>query len=158
MVRSNPSFEDRKKRVEEIKSRSKCLKCGQTGHWSGDPQCVRKEAVCSKRQVKEVSQASKTPSRTQSQEPSLATTLEYSSDRMTTLIASTSTAVPQTPAPKRIWHIAGNAPQSRGRPGTWHEILFLPEGIAHSEYDSTKDSASRKCCIGFQAMWFGDGR
>ena len=42
---------------------------------------VRKEAVCSKRQVKEVSQASKTPSRTRSQEPSLATTLEYSSDR-----------------------------------------------------------------------------
>ena len=41
MVRSGLSVEDRKKRLQEIKSRSKCLRCGQTGHWSGDPQCPK---------------------------------------------------------------------------------------------------------------------
>ena len=41
VVRSGLSVEDRKKRLQEIKSRSKCLRCGQTGHWSGDPQCPK---------------------------------------------------------------------------------------------------------------------
>ena len=31
VVRSGLSVEDRKKRLQEIKSRSKCLRCGQTG-------------------------------------------------------------------------------------------------------------------------------
>ena len=41
MVRSQLSIEDRKKRLQEIKSKSKCLKCGQIGHWSGDPVCPK---------------------------------------------------------------------------------------------------------------------
>ena len=41
VVRSGLSVEDRKKRLQEIKSRSKRLRCGQTGHWSGDPQCPK---------------------------------------------------------------------------------------------------------------------
>ena len=41
VVKSNLSIGDRKKRLQEIKSKSKCLKCGQVGHWSGDPQCPK---------------------------------------------------------------------------------------------------------------------
>ena len=41
MVKSNLSTEDRKKRLQEIKAKSKCLNCGQVGHWSGDPQCPK---------------------------------------------------------------------------------------------------------------------
>jgi len=41
VVKSQLSIEDRKKRLQEIKSKSKCLKCGQIGHWSGDPICPK---------------------------------------------------------------------------------------------------------------------
>ena len=35
------SVEERKEKLKQLKSRSRCLRCGQTGHWSGDPQCPK---------------------------------------------------------------------------------------------------------------------
>ena len=34
-----PTLDERKKRLAEIKSRTKCRVCGQTGHWAGDSAC-----------------------------------------------------------------------------------------------------------------------
>lgn len=39
VIRSNLSIEQRRKRLEEIKAKSKCLRCGGYGHWAGDPAC-----------------------------------------------------------------------------------------------------------------------
>ena len=36
---SHLSIEDRRKKLKEIKMRSTCKKCGQKGHWAGDPEC-----------------------------------------------------------------------------------------------------------------------
>ena len=38
-IRSNLSIEQRRKRLSEIKAKSKCLRCGAYGHWAGDPVC-----------------------------------------------------------------------------------------------------------------------
>ena len=35
------SVEERKEKLRELKAKSRCLRCGQTGHWSGDPQCPK---------------------------------------------------------------------------------------------------------------------
>ena len=37
-----PTLEDRKKRLQEIKKRSRCKTCEEIGHWSGDPECKGK--------------------------------------------------------------------------------------------------------------------
>ena len=39
VIRSNLSIEQRRKRLSEIKAKSKCLRCGAYGHWAGDPVC-----------------------------------------------------------------------------------------------------------------------
>ena len=39
VIRSNLSIEQRRKRLSEIKAKSKCLRCGACGHWAGDPIC-----------------------------------------------------------------------------------------------------------------------
>ena len=39
IVRSHLSLEDRRKQLLSLKAKSKCLRCGGMGHWSGDPQC-----------------------------------------------------------------------------------------------------------------------
>eukprot|EP00435_Cladocopium_sp_Y103_P068333 s119_g31.t1 len=39
LVRSQLSIEQRRKRLAEIKAKSKCLRCGAIGHWAGDPSC-----------------------------------------------------------------------------------------------------------------------
>ena len=38
-MRSHLSIEQRRQKLSELKSRSKCLRCGGMGHWAGDPQC-----------------------------------------------------------------------------------------------------------------------
>ena len=37
--RSELSFDDRKKMLAKAKSNSKCKRCGEKGHWQGDPEC-----------------------------------------------------------------------------------------------------------------------
>jgi hypothetical protein len=39
VIRSNLSIEQCRKRLSEIKAKSKCLRCGAYGHWAGDPIC-----------------------------------------------------------------------------------------------------------------------
>ena len=39
LVRSNLTLEQRRAKLAEIKPKSKCLRCGGTGHWAGDPVC-----------------------------------------------------------------------------------------------------------------------
>ena len=39
IFRTQLSVQDRVKRLAEPKARSKCLRCGSTGHWAGDPIC-----------------------------------------------------------------------------------------------------------------------
>ena len=39
VFRTQLSVQDRVKRLAELKARSKCLRCGSTGHWAGDPVC-----------------------------------------------------------------------------------------------------------------------
>ena len=39
LVRSNLTLEQRRAKLAEIKSKSKCIRCGGTGHWAGDPAC-----------------------------------------------------------------------------------------------------------------------
>ena len=39
IFRTQLSVQDRVKRLAELKARSKCLRCGSTGHWAGDPIC-----------------------------------------------------------------------------------------------------------------------
>ena len=35
------SLEDRRKRLQEFKSKTKCQDCGKIGHWAGDPECPK---------------------------------------------------------------------------------------------------------------------
>ena len=37
----NLSLEDRRKRLQEFKSKTKCQDCGKIGHWAGDPECPK---------------------------------------------------------------------------------------------------------------------
>ena len=37
-----PTLEDRKRRLQEIKARTKCKVCGERGHWAGDSACKGK--------------------------------------------------------------------------------------------------------------------
>ena len=39
--RSELSFDDRKKMLAKAKSNSKCKRCGEKGHWQGDPECKK---------------------------------------------------------------------------------------------------------------------
>lgn len=39
LVKSNLTLEQRRAKLSEIKARSKCMRCGATGHWAGDPAC-----------------------------------------------------------------------------------------------------------------------
>jgi hypothetical protein len=39
------SLEDRRKRLEELKKKTKCQACGQIGHWAGDNVCPKKKAI-----------------------------------------------------------------------------------------------------------------
>ena len=39
IFRTQLSVQDRVKRLAELKARSKCPRCGSTGHWAGDPAC-----------------------------------------------------------------------------------------------------------------------
>ena len=41
----NLSLEDRKKRLQEFKAKTKCQDCGKIGHWAGNPECQRKKGV-----------------------------------------------------------------------------------------------------------------
>ena len=36
---SSLSIQDRRKKLQELKAKSKCRRCGETGHWQGDPAC-----------------------------------------------------------------------------------------------------------------------
>lgn len=40
-VHGHLTMEERKARVQALKSRTQCRKCGQQGHWANDPQCPR---------------------------------------------------------------------------------------------------------------------
>ena len=33
------SLEERKRKLKELKKRTNCQACGETGHWAGDPEC-----------------------------------------------------------------------------------------------------------------------
>ena len=37
--RSTLSREDRRKKLKELKAKSQCKRCGETGQWQGDPEC-----------------------------------------------------------------------------------------------------------------------
>ena len=37
------SLEDRRRKLAELKTKSRCLRCGQTGHWAGDKECPRSQ-------------------------------------------------------------------------------------------------------------------
>ena len=39
LVRSNLTTADRKVKLTELKSKSRCLRCGAVGHWAGDAEC-----------------------------------------------------------------------------------------------------------------------
>ena len=39
LVRSQLTLEQRRSKLAELKARSKCMRCGATGHWAGDPGC-----------------------------------------------------------------------------------------------------------------------
>ena len=39
LVKSHLTLEQRRAKLSEIKARSKCMRCGATGHWAGDPAC-----------------------------------------------------------------------------------------------------------------------
>ena len=39
LVRSNLTIADRKAKLTELKSKSRCLRCGVVGHWAGDAEC-----------------------------------------------------------------------------------------------------------------------
>ena len=40
-VQGHLTLEERKARVQAMKSKTTCRRCGQVGHWSGDPQCPK---------------------------------------------------------------------------------------------------------------------
>ena len=42
--RSTLSLEDRRKKLKELKAKSQCKRCGETGHWQGDPECKAKRS------------------------------------------------------------------------------------------------------------------
>ena len=39
IVKSNLTIDQRRQKPTELKSKSKCLRCGTIGHWAGDPEC-----------------------------------------------------------------------------------------------------------------------
>ena len=39
IVKSNLTIDQRRQKLTELKSKSKCLRCGTIGHWAGDPEC-----------------------------------------------------------------------------------------------------------------------
>ena len=39
VVRSHLTLEQRRDKLKALKAKSKCLRCGGTGHWAGDPEC-----------------------------------------------------------------------------------------------------------------------
>ena len=39
VVRSNLTLEQRRDKLRALKAKSKCSRCGGTGHWAGDPEC-----------------------------------------------------------------------------------------------------------------------
>ena len=39
LVKSNLTIADRKAKLTELKSKSRCLRCGVVGHWAGDAEC-----------------------------------------------------------------------------------------------------------------------
>ena len=39
------SLEDRRKKLEELKKKTKCQACGQFGHWAGDSTCPKRKAM-----------------------------------------------------------------------------------------------------------------
>ena len=39
--RTNLSLDERRRRLQELKKRTKCTACGQTGHWAGDKECPK---------------------------------------------------------------------------------------------------------------------
>ena len=41
----NLSLEDRRKRLQEFKAKTKCQDCGKIGHWAGDAECPKKKGV-----------------------------------------------------------------------------------------------------------------
>ena len=43
--RGNLSLEDRRRKLAEFKSRTKCQACGQKGHWAGDKECQKSANV-----------------------------------------------------------------------------------------------------------------
>ena len=147
----------RKKRLQEIKSRSKRLRCGQTGHWSGDPQCPKGRGAqqpSGKGQhqaSKGGKQDSKPSPRPGPKQAFLATAVPNSSSSDATSTVYTLTVAPLTPAPKHTWHTEGKVPGSREQPGTRPGMPCHPEEIGSSEWDNTRDSALRKCFIAFRA-------
>lgn len=40
-VKGSLTLEERKARINNLKSKTTCRRCGQTGHWAGDPQCPK---------------------------------------------------------------------------------------------------------------------
>ncbi len=42
LKRSNVSIEERKRKLADLKKRTKCSACGQIGHWAGDDCCQKK--------------------------------------------------------------------------------------------------------------------
>lgn len=54
-VRSNLTLEQRRAKLAETKSKSKCLRCGGTGHWAGDP--VSRYPNCKGKTTKPASQS-----------------------------------------------------------------------------------------------------
>ena len=39
VVRSSLTLDERRDKLRALKAKSKCLRCGGTGHWAGDPEC-----------------------------------------------------------------------------------------------------------------------
>ena len=39
VVRSHFTLEQPRDKLKALKAKSKCLRCGGTGHWAGDPEC-----------------------------------------------------------------------------------------------------------------------
>ena len=39
LVKSNLTLQQRRDKLQEIKAKSRCLRCGGIGHWAGDPSC-----------------------------------------------------------------------------------------------------------------------
>jgi hypothetical protein len=37
---SNPTIEDRRQKLKELKAKTECKDCGRRGHWRGDKECT----------------------------------------------------------------------------------------------------------------------